>query len=124
VYLKYSLEPLQIPNLHFFYFTASHTIFYKVSHMRIPKFPTIVRSFYTLSNYSARVSAQTSYKTLHPFSRGTVLKSMPTIPFPSRFFSSSSSTKMSYPLEKSNDEWQAVLNKGIVPRHSLSLNSH
>ncbi|TVY92592.1 Uncharacterized protein LAWI1_G003491 [Lachnellula willkommii] len=79
--------------------------------MRIPTFPTIVRTFYTLSNYSARVSAQTSYKALHPFSRATVLKSMPTIPFLSTFFSSSSSEKMSYPLEKSNDEWQAVLNK-------------
>lgn len=36
---------------------------------------------------------------------------MPTIPFLSSFFSSSASEKMSYPDERTPQEWQAVLNK-------------
>jgi peptide-methionine (R)-S-oxide reductase len=93
--------------------------------MRIPTFPTLIRSFYILSNYSARVS-HNQYRTLQPFTRGAVLKSMPTIPFLSSFFSSSSSSKMSYPLQKSDDEWQAVLSKGTIARLqfiALILNS-
>jgi peptide-methionine (R)-S-oxide reductase len=78
--------------------------------MRFPTFPTIFRTIYTLSNYSVRVSPQ--YKALQPFTRGTVLKSMPAIPFLSSFFSTSNSSKMSYPLQKSDDEWRAVLSKG------------
>ena len=78
--------------------------------MRFPTFPTIFRTIYTLSNYSVRVSPQ--YKALQPLTRGTVLKSMPTIPFLSSFFSTSNSSKMSYPLQKSDDEWRAVLSKG------------
>jgi peptide-methionine (R)-S-oxide reductase len=85
--------------------------------MRFPNFPTIIRTFYTLSNYSARTS--THYKALQPFTRGTILKSMPTIPFLSSFFGTSSSNKMSYPLQKSEDEWQAVLSKGTPPRLSI-----
>ena len=36
---------------------------------------------------------------------------MPTIPFLGALFSSADSRKMSHPVEKSNDEWRAVLNK-------------
>jgi hypothetical protein len=82
--------------------------------MRFPSFPTIIRTFYTLSNYSARHSTQ--YKALQPFTRATIYKSMPTIPFLSSFFGTSTSNKMSYPLQKSDDEWQAVLSKGMSPR--------
>jgi len=79
--------------------------------MRFPTFPTLVRTFYTLSNYSARIP-QTQFKSLQPLTRGTVLKSMPTIPFLSGFFgTSSSSQNMSHPVQKSDDEWQAVLSK-------------
>jgi len=85
-------------------------ISYKV-YMRIPTFPFIPRTFYTLGNYSVHLS-QAKYKSLRPFTRGPILKSMPTIPFLSSFFSSSSSSKMSFPLQKSDDEWQAVLSKG------------
>jgi len=78
--------------------------------MKFPTFPTIIRTFYTFSNYSAL--ATTKYKALTPLSRATIYKSMPTIPFLSSFFSSSSdSSKMSYPVQKSDDEWQAVLSK-------------
>lgn len=39
---------------------------------------------------------------------------MPTIPFLSSFFGTSSSQKMSYPVQKTDEEWQAVLSKGKV----------
>ncbi|KAF8858044.1 methionine-R-sulfoxide reductase-like protein SelR [Acephala macrosclerotiorum] len=79
--------------------------------MRFPNFPTIIQTFYNLSNYT-RVSSQAQYKALNPFTRATVNKSKPTIPFLSSLFStSSSSSNMSYPLQKSDDEWQAVLSK-------------
>ncbi|KAJ5040915.1 uncharacterized protein L3040_005474 [Drepanopeziza brunnea f. sp. 'multigermtubi'] len=77
--------------------------------MRFPTFPTLLRTFYSLSNYSARTSTQ--YKALQPFTRGTVIKSMPTIPFLSSFFGTSNSTKMTYPVQKTDEEWQAVLSK-------------
>jgi len=80
--------------------------------MKFPTFPTLVRTFYTFSNYTARLPAQ--YKALQPVSRGTVLKSMPVIPFLSSFFSTSAPSRdMSYPVQKSDDEWRAVLSKGI-----------
>lgn len=41
---------------------------------------------------------------------------MPTIPFLGSLFSSGSSLKdMSYPIQKSDDEWRAVLNPGNYP---------
>merc|ERR1711939_1087145 len=87
---------------------SSQTL-YKTS-MRFPTFPTLLRTFYTLSNYTARASSQ--YKSIQPLARGTVLKSMPTIPFLSSLFGTSSSTSnMSHPVQKSDDEWRAVLNK-------------
>jgi peptide-methionine (R)-S-oxide reductase len=87
--------------------------------MRFPTFPTIFRTIYTLSNYSVRVAPQ--YKALQPLTRGTILRSMPTIPFLSSFFSTSNSSKMSYPLQKSDDEWRAVLSKGSSPFPSALL---
>ena len=78
--------------------------------MKISTFPISIRTFYTFSNYSAR--ATTPYKALTPFTCPTLYKSMPTIPFLSSLFSSNSALKMSYPVQKSDDEWQAVLSKG------------
>jgi peptide-methionine (R)-S-oxide reductase len=51
---------------------------------------------------------------------------MPTIPFLGSLFSSSDSSKMSFPVEKSNDEWRAVLNKGMSSPsfHSASSIHH
>ncbi|EPE25508.1 Mss4-like protein [Glarea lozoyensis ATCC 20868] len=79
--------------------------------MRIPTFPSIVRTFYAISNYTNRASTQIPFKSLQPFPRGVLLKSMPTIPFLGSFFSTNSSQKMSYPVQKTDDEWQAVLSK-------------
>ena len=78
--------------------------------MKFPAFPISIRTFHNFSNCSAR--ATTQYKALTPFTRATLYTSMPTIPFLSSLFSSNSAPKMSYPLQKSDDEWQAVLSKG------------
>ena len=89
--------------------------------MKFPAFPTLIRTFYTFSNFTARLPAR--YKALPPATRGTVLKSMPTIPFLSSFFSTSAPSRdMSYPVQKSDDEWRAVLSKGTIP--SLPFPSH
>lgn len=80
--------------------------------MRFPTFPAIIRTFYILTTATTRpISA--SHKAATPFTRGTIVKSMPTLPFLGSLFSSSSSSrKMTYPFQKSDNEWQAVLNKG------------
>ncbi|CZS96738.1 hypothetical protein WAI453_010135 [Rhynchosporium graminicola] len=79
--------------------------------MRFPTFPTLLRTLFTFSSYSARVSAQN--KTLQPFARGSATKFWPTLPFISTFFGTSSSNRssMSHPVQKTDDEWRAVLNK-------------
>jgi hypothetical protein len=82
-----------------------------IKQMRLPTWPSLIRTFYTLSNYTART--QTPFKALQPSTR--LIKSMPTIPFIGSFFSSNSSSKMSFPVQKSDDEWQAVLSKGMFP---------
>ncbi|KAI4134544.1 MAG: hypothetical protein LQ347_001419 [Umbilicaria vellea] len=78
--------------------------------MRLPSFPTLLRTFYTITNTTSR-ALPASQRALAPFARGAVLKSMPTIPFIGSLFTSSNSNNMSYPLQKDDDEWRAVLNK-------------
>lgn len=81
--------------------------------MRLPSFPHLLRTFYTLTNVTTKLRAP--QKAASPFIRATAINlSMPTIPFfGSLFSSSSSSNKMSYPVQKSDQEWQAVLSKGM-----------
>lgn len=79
--------------------------------MRFPSFSAIIRTFCTFTNATSHVVRPTQ-PSVSPFLRGTILRSMPTVPFLGSLFSSSSAGKMSYPLEKSEDEWSAVLNKG------------
>jgi peptide-methionine (R)-S-oxide reductase len=68
---------------------------------------TILRTFYLFTNFTARPVLR--YGTIQ---QRFAVKSMPSIPFLGSLFSSSSSSKnMSYPLQKSDDEWQAVLSK-------------
>jgi len=78
--------------------------------MRFPSLPTFLRTFYAFSN-----------TTLHtpptPFSaalrQGTAFRaSMPTIPFLGALFSTAETRKMTYPVQKSDSEWQAQLNPG------------
>ncbi|KAJ9640302.1 hypothetical protein H2199_005841 [Coniosporium tulheliwenetii] len=70
-------------------------------------FPTLIRTLYAFSNTTSR----TTPRTFSALSRPTVLRSMPTIPFIGSLFSSSSTRNMSYPVQKSDDEWQAILSK-------------
>ena len=85
--------------------------------MRVPSVATFVRTFYALANGTISISGNplrtlSSHRPtlLQPLGRASLL-SMPTIPFLGTFFGTSSS-KMSFPVEKDNDEWQAVLSKG------------
>jgi peptide-methionine (R)-S-oxide reductase len=82
--------------------------------MRLPLFLTIVRTFHTFTN-ATRLQAH--QKALLPFTRGTIIKSMPSIPFLSALFGSSASSapNMAFPDKRSDQEWQAVLNKGKSP---------
>lgn len=77
--------------------------------MRLPSFPTLIRTFYALTNTTRPLTFQ---RGLNPFGRALPLKSMPTIPLIGSLFSSSTSSNMSYPDTRSDDEWRAVLNKG------------
>ena len=90
--------------------------------MRIPTFPTLIRTLHRFSGFSTRVP-HNQLRALRPFTRGTILKSMPTIPFLSNFFSTGSSPKMSYPVQKTDDEWRAVLSKGLYSRYSPDIRS-
>ncbi|KAI0899144.1 SelR-domain-containing protein [Annulohypoxylon nitens] len=77
--------------------------------MRLPPFTNFLRTFYSFS-YFARVRPLTQPSiSRNPSS----LKSMPTIPFFGSLFGSSSSqsSNMSYPDQRSTDEWRAVLSK-------------
>ena len=84
--------------------------------MRFPSLPTIVRTFHTLSNFTSRYTTRPTNALLLLTSKpNTALKaSMPSVPFLGSLFSSSSSKKMEdFPVQKSDDEWQAVLNPGM-----------
>lgn len=87
---------------------------YILSSMRYPSIPAIICTLHTFSNTPSRRFPHIRSSTLHPAPRITILRSMPTIPFISSFFSSSSD-KMSgqnFPIQKTKGEWQAVLSKG------------
>ncbi|KAK8157777.1 methionine-R-sulfoxide reductase SelR [Phyllosticta citrichinensis] len=86
--------------------------------MRFPSFPTLVRTLYTFSNSTARrISAafpsQAGAAPRLAFAT-TSLRAGPSIPFLGALFGSSSSrggrdSDMSYPVQKSDEEWRAVL---------------
>ena len=100
---RFIVEPrfLYIPGLH-------HVL------MRFPSFPNIVRTLYTLSYATAhRFQQPLRGNTLSHFHRASV-RSMPSIPFLGALFGTSTpaSAKMTYPDQRSNDEWRTVLNKG------------
>ena len=81
--------------------------------MRFPSFPSLVRTFYTIANATASLRLHKPYRALGPLQKPFVLRSMPSIPFLGSLFSSTpASAKMTYPDQRSDQEWQAVLNKG------------
>jgi hypothetical protein len=87
--------------------------------MRLASFSNIVRTLYTISNATATAHT-TRYRAISPLIRTGILRSMPSIPFFGSLFSSKpQQNKMSYPVQKSEDEWQAVLSKGMFGRLCL-----
>lgn len=77
------------------------------------RFPNIVRTLFAFTNTTLHRAPPTPFAVgLRP---GVALRaSMPTIPFIGSLFSTAESRKnMSYPVQKSDDEWQAQLNKGM-----------
>lgn len=80
--------------------------------MRIPSFPSFVRTFYAFSNATFHRTAPSPFS-ISAARPGVVLRSsMPTIPFLGSFFSTAESRKMSHPVQKTDQEWQMQLNKG------------
>lgn len=83
--------------------------------MRLPSFSKLVRTFYAISNATSRLQAHQKAVSPLTFTRATAIRSMPSIPFFGSLFSTSSPSKeMSYPDQRSKEEWQAVLNKGMI----------
>jgi hypothetical protein len=82
--------------------------------MRFSSFPNLVRTFYSIANATAHFRTHQVPRTIQPLYRPFILRSMPSIPLLGSLFSSSTpaSAKMSYPDQRSDDEWRAVLNKG------------
>lgn len=75
-------------------------------------FSSVLRTLYTLSNLTRTKASQPGLLLNSSPQRASSLRSMP-IPLIGGLFSSkaSDSSKMSYPVQKSDDEWRAVLNK-------------
>jgi hypothetical protein len=92
--------------------------------MRVPAFSSIIRTFAAFTNATSRLHPL-AHRTLAPPSNTLILRSMPTIPFLSSLFGTSTpaSAKMSYPDQRSDDEWHAVLNKGSSMNPPLALMS-
>ncbi|KUI69220.1 Peptide methionine sulfoxide reductase B2, chloroplastic [Cytospora mali] len=77
------------------------------------QFSSVLRTLYTLTTFTRTRASQQSPLLRSLPQRPTQLRSMP-IPLIGGLFSSKASAdsnKMSYPVQKSDDEWRAVLNK-------------
>ncbi|KAF2452866.1 methionine-R-sulfoxide reductase-like protein SelR [Lineolata rhizophorae] len=80
--------------------------------MRIPSFTSIVHAFNSFASFATRSAPPPPFTVAS--TRPLARKSMPTIPFFGALFSSGSSTSsqnMSHPVQKSKEEWQAILNQ-------------
>lgn len=94
--------------------------------MRFPTFPTLLRTFHTVSNTTSaffRASPANSIgRTIYGTpQRAIIFPSMPNIPFLGALFGSSSSMadKTNYPVQKAEGEWQAQLSPGMFTLHTL-----
>ncbi|KFX97635.1 hypothetical protein V497_04513 [Pseudogymnoascus sp. VKM F-4516 (FW-969)] len=81
--------------------------------MRPPSWPNIARTTTTTSRLLLRTSApRSSFHRSPAHAAATFTKPMPAPSFLGSLFSSSKKApKMTFPVQKSNDEWQAVLSK-------------
>jgi peptide-methionine (R)-S-oxide reductase len=89
--------------------------------MRFPTFPTLLRTFHTVSNTTGAFfrasSASTIGRTIYSTpQRAIIYRSMPNIPFLGALFGSSSSMadNTNYPVQKTEGEWQAQLSPGTL----------
>ena len=89
--------------------------------MRIPSFPSFVRTFYAFSNATIHRTAPSPFS-ISAARPGVFLRSsMPTIPFLGSLFHTAESRKMSHPVQKTDEEWQMQLNKGKPEALTTSL---
>lgn len=81
--------------------------------MRLPSFPNLLRTIYTVSNATTRLTTYQLNALAPSYIRAASLRgsSMP-IPILSSLFSSAPSRNMTHPVQKSDNAWQAVLNPG------------
>jgi peptide-methionine (R)-S-oxide reductase len=81
--------------------------------MRIPSLPNFVRTFYAFSNATFHRTAPAPFS-LSAARPGIALRnSMPAIPFIGSLFHTAESRNMSHPVQKTEQEWQMQLNKGM-----------
>lgn len=76
--------------------------------MRFPSLPTFIRTLYTFSNTTLHTTPSRFAQAVRP--AYALRSSMPTIPFIGALFHTADTRNMSHPVEKSDKEWQAVLN--------------
>ncbi|KAK4636295.1 Peptide methionine sulfoxide reductase B3 [Fulvia fulva] len=77
--------------------------------MRFPSIQTFVRTLYTFSNTTLRTPSSPFNSSLGR--TGTALRASMPIPFIGALFSTADTRKMTHPVQKSDSEWQAQLNK-------------
>ncbi|KAK0326556.1 hypothetical protein LTR91_006751 [Friedmanniomyces endolithicus] len=78
--------------------------------MRLPIFPTFLRTLYAFSNTTLhRVPSPFSATSARPTIGGLKSVSWPAVPFMGALFSTAQTRDMSHPVEKSASEWQAQL---------------
>lgn len=81
--------------------------------MRIPSFPTILRTFYTVSNTTRLLPQFNATSALQPLYSKAALAYNPSMGFISSFFTATPKQEMSFPVNKTKNEWQAVLSPGM-----------
>lgn len=77
---------------------------------------SVLRTLYTLSSFTRIRAAQQNPLLLASPQRATAFKSMPSIPILGSLFGTKAagSEKMSFPDQRNDDEWRAVLNKSML----------
>lgn len=88
-------------------------------------FSSVLRTLYTFSTLTRIRAAQKNPLPKSLPHQATALRSMNSIPIIGSLFGTKAAdaSKMSFPDQRSNDEWRAVLNKGIHVFFFLPLTS-
>ncbi|KAI5371095.1 Putative peptide methionine sulfoxide reductase MrsB domain, Mss4-like superfamily [Septoria linicola] len=77
--------------------------------MRFPSIPTFIRTLYAFSNTTARAPP----KVFNSLARPTALRASMPIPFIGALFSTAESRKMTYPVQKTEKEWEDQLGEDV-----------